>query len=97
MEANLLLNVKCTNEHLMNYIMDIVNKKQTIPGLEISVIDNTPENSIVKTETLSLDKPIVPVVQNHNYKTAEKPKYNGGWVDTENKSAMQDMFDTFRI
>lgn len=97
MEANLLLNVKCTNEHLMNYIMDIVNKKQTIPGLEISVIDNTPENSTVKNETVSLDKPIVPVVQNHNYKTPEKPKYNGGWVDTENKSAMQDMFDTFRI
>lgn len=97
MEANLLLNVKCTNEHLMNYIMDIVNKKQTIPGLEISVIDNTPENSTATIETLSLDKPIVPTVQKHNYKTPEKPKYNGGWVDTQNKNDMQTMFDSFRI
>lgn len=94
METNLLLNVKCKNVHLMNYIMDIVNKKQTIPGLEISIVSEH------KNESKSLDKQYTEnkqYTQNYIPTPNKQSVYDGGWVDMEDKRAMQNMFDSFRI
>lgn len=105
MEANMEVNkefnicVKCTNKQLLDYIKTkLVTGSEILPGLEfVSFVENSSARIEVKNETnLEQSKPLI----NHNYKpTYQKPKpvYNGGWVDMDNKAAVQDMFDAFAL
>ena len=95
MEANLILNVKITNKHLYDYINDLLSKTESISGLEISLYND------IKNESESSDKqPNINKEIKQNYKPSfnkQHKYYNGGWVDTEDKQAMQNMFNSFRI
>lgn len=85
MEKNLILNVKCSNQHLLNYIYDLINKKESISGLEILLYKETPK------PTKSSNQNNKPNIKDN------KSVYDGGWVDMEDKQAVQKMFDAFII
>ena len=85
MGTNLILNVKCSNQHLLNYIYDLINKKESISGLEISLYKETPK------PTKSSNQNNKPNIKDN------KSVYDGGWVDMEDKQAVQKMFDSFII
>ena len=91
MKTNLILNVKCTNKHLLNYINDLINKKEYISGLEISLYTKTPTQTKSLNDNVQLKKS-----PNQNIND-NKSVYDGGWVDMEDKHAVQKMFDAFRI
>lgn len=95
METNLILNVKCSNQHLLNYINDLINKKEYISGLEISLYTETQKQTKSLDDNIQLTK-----TPNQNYSpniNDNKSVYDGGWVDMEDKQAVQKMFDAFRI
>ena len=91
METNLILNVKCTNKHLLNYINDLINKKEYISGLEISLYTKTPTHTKSLNDNVQLKKSPDKNINDN------KSVYDGGWVDMEDKHAVQKMFDAFRI
>ena len=91
METNLILNVKCTNKHLLNYINDLINKKEYISGLEISLYTKTPTKTKSLNDNIQLKKSPDKNINDN------KSVYDGGWVDMEDKHAVQKMFDAFRI
>ena len=102
METNLILNVKCANQHLLNYINDLINKNEHISGLEISLYTETPKQTKSLDDKKTLDdnitkssiknnNPNIPNINDNKY------EYDGGWVDMEDKQAVQKMFDSFRI
>jgi hypothetical protein len=100
MEVNKPFNicVKCTNADLLYYIKEkLVLGSEILPGLEfVSFIENSTAEVEIKEEPKPTQTPLI----NHNYKpTYQKPtpNYNGGWVDMDNKSAVQDMFDSLRF
>lgn len=95
MEANKTfdIRVRCTNKQLLEYIeSSLVYGNEIIPGLEfVSFIE--PIVSEKEKPTQLTSNTIPNIIANSN----KQNKYNGGWIDIENKSAMQDMFDSFRL
>lgn len=93
------IRVKCTNANLMDYINTALEYGvEIIPGLQFCgmVENNNQINKKIETIKPEEKTQFVKPTAYHN-DNIKQPKYNGGWVDTENKSAMQDMFDSFRI
>ena len=98
MEANKTfdIRVRCTNKQLLEYIeSSLTYGNEIIPGLEfVSFIEPiiSEKENVITQPTTNTNKHI----QAQN--TARKQnKYNSGWIDIENKSAMQNMFDSIII
>lgn len=98
MEANKTfdIRVRCTNKQLLEYIKSsLTYGNEIIPGLEfVSFIEPiiSEKETIITQPTTNTNKHI----QAQNV-ARKQNNYNSGWVDIENKSAMQNMFDSIII
>lgn len=106
------LELELTDSKLEQYVLNIINKSisnntELIPGLKVSkIISDTSDTSEMQINNITY-WPATNCVRNckkcnyrclHRHEKYEEPKkYNGEWIDVNDKQSVEKMFDSFKL